>query len=146
MYDAQRLDLHVLGPLEVRIVDVHYRHGGKTGVLDSFRRRERLVGDYRRFASRAKRDRTEAWNRGVAIEQFPVTEAVDQIDAPVLRDRIVDAEVEVLAERPGSTVLHLISAPAFRFGERRLGREALELAHGVVVFDSLVDQIGRAHV
>ncbi len=87
---------------------------------------------------------------GIAVDQLLVAEGVHQIDAVVLagplegraaHGGVVDAQVVVLAERPGRAVG---LAAALALGEADLRREAAHRAHAVVVRDLRVDDHQRA--
>ena len=143
-------DLRAGRPGPPALVDVQHEHRAGGARL----RRAGAHRQHRRPGPRFQRDRVEAGQRRVAVEQFPVAEAVDEIEPVIPLPRIVHAEVEVVVQRPGRAV-HLaarlvlplrVRAPRRRLGlgERHLGGQPPHLRRAAVVLPARIDQHQRA--
>ena len=111
-------------------------------------------GEDRRTAAGPQGDWIQAGESRVAVNQFAVAEGVEEIEAVVALPRIIDAEEEVLAQRPrGAIDLTGRGMAAFVVGHARSGfgfrpedlrGDTAELGGGAVVLEAWVDQDDRA--
>ena len=145
----QRRDPRPRRPGEVTVVDVQQRDGGgriRIGrALPGSQRLHRLIRHYGRLLPGTHRNRIDAGNLLVPIDQLLVAKSVDPVDAVVASRRIVGAEVIIFAQRPRRPVHHVVGdGRRLRLGEGHLRRQSLQLRHRQIIFSLGVNEHQRA--